>query len=361
VEPTTDGADHLRSQVPVEAVRPRDDELVWFAAGDGTRCNLVHVRGERPASRGPVLLVHGAGVRANIFRAPVPTTLVDVLVDDGYDVWLENWRASIDLPPTRWTLDQAAAYDHPQAVRTVLERSGADTLKAVVHCQGSTSFVMSAVAGLLPEVTTIVTNAVSLHPVVPPFSRIKLSRLAPTVAELSHYLDPSWGDKPPTLLARVLVLGVRLVHRECHNSVCRMVSFVYGAGFPALWSHRHLNDATHEWLRQEFGEVPLTFFQQMAECVRRGHMVAAERLPGLPEDYTSEPPQTDARFFLLAGSRNHCFLPASQARTFAFLDRHRPGYHRAHTLRGYGHLDVFMGKDAARDVFPIIREALDTR
>ena len=213
MEPTADGAEHLRSQVPVEPSRPRDEEVVWFTAGDGTRCNLVHVRGERPASRGPVLLVHGAGVRANIFRAPVPTTLVDVLVDDGYDVWLENWRASIDLPPNRWTLDQAAAYDHPQAVRTVLDRSGADTLKAVVHCQGSTSFVMSAVAGLLPEVTTIVTNAVSLHPVVPPFSRFKLHWLAPRVAELSNYLDPEWGDKPPTRLARMLVLLVRLVHR----------------------------------------------------------------------------------------------------------------------------------------------------
>jgi hypothetical protein len=360
VEPTAEGTEHLGPQVPVEPAKRSDDEVIWFTAGDGTRCNLVHVRGERPASRGPVLLVHGAGVRADIFRAPVDSTLVDVLVDDGYDVWLENWRASIDLPPNRWTLDQAAAYDHPRAVRTVLDRSGADTLKAVVHCQGSTSFVMSAVAGLLPEVTTIVTNAVSLHPVVPSFSRFKLRWLAPRVAELSHYLDPGWGDQAPTLLARLLVLFVRIPHRECDNNVCRMVSFVYGTGFPALWSHQQLNDETHEWLRREFGEVPLTFFRQMDECVRRGRMVAIERLPGLPEDYTRQPPQTDARFVLLAGDRNRCFLPVSQARTFAYLDRHRPGYHTAHTLPGYGHLDVFMGKRAARDVFPIIREALAT-
>ena len=33
-----------------------------------------------------------------------------------------------------------------------------------MHCQGSTSFAMSAAAGLLPEVSTIVSNAVSLHP-----------------------------------------------------------------------------------------------------------------------------------------------------------------------------------------------------
>jgi hypothetical protein len=28
-------------------------------------------------------------------------------------------------------------------------------------------------------------------------------------------------------------------------------------------------------------------------------------------------------------------------------------------LPGYGHLDVFIGKDAARDVFPLMLEELD--
>ncbi|MEX0789872.1 MAG: esterase, partial [Actinomycetota bacterium] len=119
------------------------DEIVPFQAGDGLECNLIHVRGERPPGRGPVILVHGAGVRGNIFRAPVQTTLVDALLEEGYDVWLENWRASIDLPPNEWTLDQAAVYDHPVAVRTVAEATGTDEIKAVIHCQGSTSFMMS--------------------------------------------------------------------------------------------------------------------------------------------------------------------------------------------------------------------------
>ena len=96
------------------------------------------------------MLVRGAGVRANIFRAPVETNVVDVLVAEGYDGWLENWRASIDVAPNRWTLDQAAAYDHPAAVEKVLAETGAETMQAIIHCQGSTSFAMSAVAGLVP-------------------------------------------------------------------------------------------------------------------------------------------------------------------------------------------------------------------
>lgn len=43
-------------------------------------------------------------MRANIYRAPTRRTLVDVLVERGYDVWLEHWRGSIDMPPNPWTL-----------------------------------------------------------------------------------------------------------------------------------------------------------------------------------------------------------------------------------------------------------------
>ncbi len=79
------------------------DRVVPFATEDGLELNLINVRGEREPTMGPVILVHGAGVRANVFRAPVETTIVDVLVEKGYDVWLENWRASIDFEPNHWT------------------------------------------------------------------------------------------------------------------------------------------------------------------------------------------------------------------------------------------------------------------
>lgn len=334
------------------------DTVVPFTAGDGRKLNLVHVEGERPATRGPVLLVHGAGVRADIFRAPVPTTIVDALVTKGYDVWLENWRASIDVEASSWTLDQAAVYDHPYAVRTIMERSGASDLQAVVHCQGSTSFAMSAAAGLVPEVRTIVTNAVSLHPVLPAWSVVKIRAVAPWLGRLTPYLDPSWGLHADTALAKAITAFVRLFHRECDNTVCRMVSFTYGAGFPALWSHANLNEATHDWLRHEFARVPFSFFGQMARSVRHGAMVSMGH-PSLPERFDDGPPQTDARFVFLAGADNHCFLAESQERSFAFLDRHRPGHHALHVVPGYGHLDMFMGRNAGRDVFPLILDELE--
>lgn len=347
----------IPQQAPAE---PRYRErVVPFTATDGLECNLIHVQGREAPTKGPVLVVHGAGVRANIFRAPVGTTVVDYLVDHGYDVWLENWRASIDVPPNPWSLDQAALHDHPVAVKTVLAETGADELKAVIHCQGSTSFMMSAVAGLVPQVKTIVSNAVSLHPKVPFFSNVKLKTAVPLVSMLTPYVSPRWGLQAPNLTAKAINLIVRLTHHECDNMVCKLVSFTYGSGFPALWSHRNLNDETHEWLKEEFAEVSLRFFQQIARCVRAGHLVSIEGYSELPDDFVAQPPQTDARFAFLAGSENRCFLPESQERTFEYFDGHQKGRHSLHVLAGYGHLDVFMGRSAARDVFPIIVDELE--
>lgn len=348
----------LEVDAPFEKTRYKE-RRVPFRAGDGVRGQLTQLQGPQKPSRGPVMLVHGAGVRSNIFRPPVRQTLVDMLVAHGYDVWLEDWRASINLLPTPWTLDEAARYDHPAAVKKIVEETGWSEVKAIIHCQGSTSFTMSALAGLVPEVKTIVSNAVSLHPVVPHWSSFKINWAIPLVKQFSAYLNPQWGRHAPTPFAKAINGLVKLTHHECTNNVCRQVSFTYGSGTPALWRHENLNDATHTWLEDEFAAVPIRFYEQMRACLRAGHLVSLGDVEGLPHDFTTTPLQTDARFALFAGAHNRCFLPESQARTFHFLNRLRPDYHTFHLLPDYSHLDVFMGKHAWRDVFPLMLQELE--
>jgi len=336
-------------------VSKQSERIVAFRAGDGLECNVINVRGPQTPVKGPVLLVHGAGVRANIFRAPSGRNLVDVLVDDGWDVWLENWRASIEIPHNHWTLDQAAVYDHPRAVKTVCEQTGSDELKAVIHCQGSTSFMMSALAGLVPQVKTIVSNAVSIHPILPALAKAKLRYLIPPTARVLGYLDPQWGrEGAPWLLPRLVDLWIKLDHHECENGVCKWSSYTYGAAKPTLWRHENLNEATHEWLRDEFAAVPLTFFSQMLRCVDAGHLVSVEDHPELPRDFSAQAPATDARVAFLAGALNQCFTADSQSASHEWYVAHAPGRTALHIFDGYGHLDVFMGHRAAEDVFPTI-------
>jgi len=334
------------------------EERVPFTAGDGRQLRLLRIRGARPPSRGPVLLVHGAGVRANIFRAPVGEHIVARLVQEGFEPWLEEWRASIELPFCHWTLDQAALYDHPKAVETIVRETGCDRIKAIVHCQGSTSFTMSALAGLVPQVDTIVSNAVSLVPVVPAFSLFKLRWALPFLHRLKDYLDPRWGDRAEDWRAAAIRTAALLVHHECHNGVCRMVSFTYGTGFPALWRHENLNAETHDWLRQEFARVPLTFFDQIRRCIERGGLQSVEDHPELPANFLDAPLPPRTRWTFLAGEMNRCFLADSQRRAYEHFERRQPGRHRLHVFPSYSHLDVFMGQSASRDTFPVILDAL---
>lgn len=334
-------------------------EEVSFQTEDAKTLKL---RRRLPASRsdlGPVLLVHGAGVRSHIFEPPRPGNIDVALAKAGFDVWNLDWRASIDQPPNEWTLDNAAVYDYPAAVKTILERTGRSTLKALVHCQGSTSFMISLVAGLLPEVTTVVSNAVSLHPVVPALARLKALYAVPSLGRFLPYLNPQWGISAPSGWPRAFDFYVRATRHECTNPVCKWSSFTFGSGAPTLWKHENLTSDVHEWLKGEFAHVPMTFFRQMSKSIAAGHLVSTGQFNHvLPASVVEQAPRTDARIVLLAGQFNACFLPASQARSYDFLDRYAPGRHGYYELAGYGHLDVFIGKDAPNAVFPLIIDEL---
>ena len=292
------------------------ETVIPFTTEDGFECNLIHMQGDSTPKKGPVILVHGAGVRANIFRAPVETNLVDYLIDAGYDVWLENWRGSIDLAPNQWTLDQVALYDHPAAVSKVIQETGSDDVRAVIHCQGSTSFMMSIVAGLLPQVRTVISNAVALHPIIPRLARAKMWALIKFAGAQFPYMNPQWGLHAPNFRSKLVSAWVSLTHHECDNPVCKHASFVYGIGFPTLWEHSNLDDATHEWLSAELAHVPRSFFQQMNECVAEGQLVSVEGDSRLPDKFASQPPKTDARFaFLPVNLIGVSYRPAKKKRS----------------------------------------------
>jgi hypothetical protein len=344
----------------VTTARAHTDELHLLDIADGVPCNVMHVKGPKAPTKGPVLLVHGVGCRTEIWRPPTPYTLVEALVDNGYDVWMETWRASMDVPNNTWTLDQGAVLDHPVAVRKVLDETGADSLQAITHCQGSTSFMMAMCAGLLPDVRTVVASAVTLHPVVSNTARLKLKYVVPVVSRLTGYLDPQWGRRgAPWILPKVVTAYSKASRRKCDNGVCKVASFMFGAGDPTLWTHEQLSAETHEWTKGEFGPAPLTFFKQIAKCVEEGHLVSVEGRPELPENFIAQDPQTDARFSFITGGRNNCFLPESQHRTFDYFERREPGRHSLHVIPGYGHLDVFVAESAAQNVHPIILGELD--
>ncbi|MGZ6705999.1 MAG: alpha/beta fold hydrolase [Solirubrobacteraceae bacterium] len=334
--------------------------VVGVRTADGVDLTVHRLaRDGREPQGDPVLMMHGTGTRAEIFYgAPLPRTLPEALLDAGLDVWVANWRGSIDLPARSYTLDEVARYDHPALIAAVLRETGRATLKAVVHCQGSTSFALAAAAGLVPEVTDVVSTSVSFHVDVPAASRRRMTLLLPLLAPGYPGFDPQWAIRPTAARARVLALYTRLVRRECHQPVCQMANYVYGAGGDVLWAHRNIEPATHRWIAREFGWVPTSFFRQMARCVRAGQVVAVDGSTALPARAADAPPRDRPRWTLIAGSDNRCFLPSSQQRTFAWLDDLEPGRHALHVIGGYTHLDLYFGVRAGEDVFGHVVTAL---
>ena len=298
-------------------------------------------------------------MRANIFSPPTADTLPEFLSRNGYDVWVLNWRASVDTPPIACTVEDAAVLDFPAAVRTIVEHTGADEVKAVVHCLGGCAFMMAITAGLLPQVSTVVCNASALHPDV---SRLMRLKMPPAVALLSAVLpelNPQWGVHASGLWPSALRALMRIGHHECDNRVCTMSSFIYGVGFPALWRHENIDAVTHDWLAGEMAQVSTTMLSHISKSIRHGHLLATGTYDALPRDFMESAPRTDARFAFMTGDRIATFLPTSMARSFDHFDRWTAGRHVYRQIHGYGHLDVFIGERAAQDVFPFVVDELN--
>ena len=339
------------------------------------RLRLLDDHGQPVApTLGPVLLVPGSGVRAEMYYGqPVGPSCAQYLLRLGYDVWVESWRASIDLAPNSYTLDHAAMIDHPLAVQTILdvcEREGTApaTLKAVVHCQGSISFLMAAVAGRIDRrVTHIVSSAVSLFIDVTESTWLKQRLAMPLVDAAFVGLDAQWGIRSITPAAGLFAAAAKRMERRCGNPTCQVANYMYGSGWDVLFRHVDddgvtpwVADAVHEWSGREVGYTPLSLIRQVAESSRHGYVVpSASPPPGTSPAYVASRPQTEAQITFMAGDHNNMFRWQGQRRAHEFFeDTGRTGQTDFVALPGFGHLDTFWAHRAPAVSFPVISAGL---
>jgi hypothetical protein len=338
-----------------------DRQILPFETADGCELNLHRIKaaGADPGDK-PVLLIGGLAMRANSFYdTPSRRSLVDALIEEGHDVWVENWRTSPDLPARDYTLDHAAVYDHPKAVRTVCDVTGRDELDAVAHCMGSASLTMSVLAGLVPALRRVVSSAVSLHIDLDRRSKLRLATLVPAASVRLKGTDPQWAARAPSVAAAGLARWGRFVCRTYPNPLNALTTYVYGGKPEGLWQRANLDDETLDWLGREFGYAPFSFFRQMRRCSDVGHLVPVEGLPELDVRLDLRPPPEGTSFTFIAGSENRFFLPGGQRTTYEHFARLQPDTHEWVPVPGYGHFDLFVGRNAEDDVFPHILGALN--
>ncbi len=315
---------------------------------------------------GPVLLVHGVAVSSHMFALPTQRpNFVDYLAGRGFDVWLLDWRGSTQHPLRQFTLDDAARQDIPAAVQKVCATTGADSIQVVAHCGGSAVFFMSMSLGLVPAVRSVVASQVALHFDVPTASRLKARvGLAARMAQLGlTRMSPSDDDGYPFFQwAFGKMTGA--VHHECTSTFCHRLTFIYGH----LYHHARLSQETHDQLPSQFGGCNILALRHFSQIVAHGSSRAFDygRRRNTDRYGSSQPPSYldpapfDLPITFLAGELNQTWLPSSTERTYNWLvDAHGPKRYARHLIPGYGHLDTFMGIDAATDTFPLILEALE--
>ena len=63
---------------------------------------------------------------------------------------------------------------------------------------------------------------------------------------------------------------------------------------------------------------------------------------------------------LFSGSDNKVLDPQSTDKTYSILrDKFGPDLYERHVIQNYGHLDCWMGREAYKDIYPLVREQAD--
>lgn len=337
-------------------------ETVFFRTADGVDLRL---RAVGPDEGPAVLLVHGHGISSDMFALPEIRNVTDVLADAGYQSWLLDWRGSSRLPHNEsgrpYTLDDVALYDLPAALAQVRERIGERPLFLVAHCVGALAVALSLTGGLLPGLAGVVAQGVFLTPKVSTSARMRVLLGSELIGSRIGHLESDfrkvglWSWRTP-LYAALSRKG------DCPDPTCRMVHHGWGLG-AKLFEHDQLDPRTHDRLADLFGAIPLSLLPQLRQ-MELAHAVVRwnlddDRYGALPENALDHADRLDAPLLLLSGSRNEAWLDSNKLCHQVLATRYPDVDVRYTEIPSYGHLDTFIGRGAALDVFGHIVDFLD--
>jgi hypothetical protein len=145
-----------------------------------------------------------------------------------------------------------------------------------------------------------------------------------------------------------------------------MVSFMWGTGWPALYSHDKLDPVTHDRVADLLGPVGLGYHRHIGRIVRAGRAVkyddAEPRHARLPDDYLAAAAKGGPPVLFLTGEHNRVFGDSVvQEHEVISRETADPDRYELFVAPGYGYVDAIIGRDAHREVFPHLLDFLRRR
>ena len=391
-------------------------EQKFVPSGFGFEICLYHFVPSQGASvaKGPILLAPGMSTTARSFALLTndEPSLVQRLLAENYDVWLFDSRLA---PPfgerkteTGYTLDDIAAQDWPAAVKYVLANSPLTagkpkpTLQILAHCVGALTAQMALLGGHVDPavVRQLVLMQFTVHPAANWFNVVKSETglahdlahgFPPVIVDLiKGQMDQPGNDAAWKLIEKILTNGTPSINPvtptqkppedpakaptltldQIHNTIDWNAPFgidhmclsptchrIYGLYGPVI-AHKNINEATHNALRQIFGDIATEPFEQLGLIMRCGRAVSSDGR----DIYLPYYQRLDLPIHIISGTINQIVLPESGYYTQQWLIekmRKSASKFTRTLIEGYAHNDCIIGKDANRDVFNGIMTVLD--
>lgn len=355
----------MEREIPLytlDGVRDAEKSTHQFSTDDGLGLSMQ--RFWREDCQDVVLLIHGLTTSTDMFIMPEHENLVNYLLDNGLtDVWSFDFRMSnrhsYNLYPNTYSMDDCALYDHPRAIEVLREAIGEDKrIHVISHCVGSLSFVMALAAKTVTGVASCISNSVALTPTIPAWSQFKISVFPFILEKLLgvRYVSPGWSSEPRWSKGKLIAKFISLFHRECDEPACHTLSLLWGTGWPALFMHENMADVTHRRLKDLFGATGLNYHRHVAKMVDSNNQAVKmkcgePRYASLPDNYFKAGLGIETPILFITGDKNRVFGD-SNIHCYRHLRARGDGQHQLQVFHGYGHQDVFMGKNAAKDIFP---------
>lgn len=313
-----------------------------------------------------LFMIPGASVDHQIFALEtIPFNAVQYFTRAGYRVWVLTHRIGMTMQAQHsWTtfdarLDIRAALEYIRSAR------GNESIYTIAHCMGSVAFSCGLLDGTIPAawIKGITCSQTFMNPRWATLNLIKV--LSPVHLDtLYKAVGGNWfsctSSTDDSLLQRTINQLLRFYptvpEEMCTNVACHRGSFIFGR----LWNHRNLNLATHSQTHRFFGGVSMTLEHLLMHDGTVGYVTTnfplaqrlttsanLKRLKGIP-------------MFFFSGADNKVLSPESTQRSYEILREEfgAAGYERE-VVEGYGHLDCWMGTQAYKDVYPMVRERVD--
>jgi cholesterol oxidase len=328
-------------------------DVHFFDTADGTTLKLTRYQG---GSKGPVLLAPGFGTSTLAYTIDtVDTNLPEALFAAGYDIWLFDYRASPDLASshTQFTLDDVATKDWPAAVEKVRELTGAESVQVMAHCVGSLTFLMALLSGL-KGVRSGISSALSFFPISTMANKIRADLDLGTAAAKAGLKSVTTDFDSQQFQDKFIDAVLKLFpsHEQCTSAVCRRILGIYGD----VYKHDQLNEATHQAIHEMFGIGNLSAFNHISRMVREGKAVDKDG----KDVYLPNLSKVDIPITFVHGAENNLFLPENTTKALkALAAAGNAQLFQRIEFPNYAHMDCYIGRDAARDIFPTIVAELD--